>query len=481
MIYKLHHQEYPTEDWIFRKGVTMKESANIFINLLSAAISEKSPDSITSIPDWDSVYEEAKAHQVHTLLFPLLEEIPVHLRPESVLFESWKYETLREATLQLLHMDQMEKVFLLLHKEGIPVIALKGLILRGYYPAPELRTMLDADILIHREDFKKVHSILVSLGYKKGKTSERHTAYSLNGCPDIELHEILTDSTEMENLNHFTFQAWENASPALIGSAPVLTLSVKDQLIYLMFHIIHHVLLSGVGLRQLCDLTVFAVSHWEEILWEDILYEMEPYSYDKFTLVLLSICQDLFGLPLSESVITEDEDEFNSYKKLLIEDIINSGVYGKRTKEREASRHILLHIKGKPGASARPVTVDKPGTSVKSETVVAPEAAIKSKTVVTSKAFVKSEAVVKLEFPAKPLSLRFSGLCNLLRFFFPAPGKLGYQYRYARNHPILLPLAWVHRAFYNIKRLSLLSFVYNRKAAKAYEERIALLTWLKLR
>lgn len=417
----------------------MKEHSNIFIKLLSAAIFEKTPDFLLSLPDWDSIYEEAKAHQVHTLLFPLFEKLPAELRPASSLLEVWKYETLREAALQLLHMEQIEKVLLLLHKADIPVIALKGLVLRGYYPNPELRTMGDADILIQKEDFHKVHTVLTSLGYKKRKHDERHTAYSLNGYPDIELHGILTDSEEMEKLNHFTFQVWDNTIPAFIGSAPALSLSPKDQVVYLMFHIIHHVLLSGVGIRQLCDLTVFAVSHAEDIIWEDIFYEMELYGYDKFTLVLLSICRELFDLSLAENPITEEEEEFETYRNLLTEDIINSGVYGKCTKEREASRHILLHMKNK-----------HPSFSPAEEAV-------------------------------KPPALKGSALCNLVRFFFPSPGKLSHQYRYARKHPILLPFAWLHRAFYNIRQLSLLSFFYNRESVSAYTDRIQLLTWLKLR
>ncbi|SHO49586.1 nucleotidyltransferase domain-containing protein [Anaerocolumna xylanovorans] len=410
----------------------MNEHSHIFIKLLSAAISVKAPDFLTFCPDWNLIYEEAKAHQVHTLLFPLLEELPKHVRPSPSLLESWKYDTLREAALQLLHIEQMEKVLLLLHEASIPVIALKGLMLRNYYPNPELRTMGDADILIHKEDFKKAHKVLVFLGYKRGKSAERHTTYSLTGYPDIELHEILTDNTDMENLNHFTFQVWKNAVPGLVGHAPVLCLSIKDQLMHQLFHIIHHVLLSGVGIRQLCDLTLFAAYHSEEIIWENILYELEPYGYDKFTLVLLSICRELFGLSVPEDILTEEDVEFCAYKALFTEDIINSGVYGKRTKEREASRHILWHAR-------------------------------------------TAEAVTA---PSPP---KLSVLLNLCCFFFPSPGKLNCQYRYAKKFPVLLPLAWIHRAFYNIRQLSLLSFFYNKEAAAAYAERAALLSWLKLR
>lgn len=416
----------------------MKEHSKILIQLLSFAIHNNTPTDMSVLPDWNAVYEEAKAHQIHTLLFPLLQELPIEYQPASSLLEIWKYDILREAALQLLHMEQMEKVFLALYAAGVPAIALKGLILRDFYPHPELRTMMDADILVHKEDIPKAHTILTALGYHRGKSSERHITYSLAGALDIELHELLTEKDEMEKRKFFSTLVWKDALSFSIGTAPALRLSVKDQIIHLLFHEIHHIRLSGLGLRQLCDLTLFLTAHKDEIDWKEILTEMQLYGWDKFTIILLSACRQLFGLSLP-NIFSEGETIDNAaYRQLLIEDIISSGVFGKRTREREASRHILLYMKN----SLKEASPSEKAGAI--ETVISP-------------------------------------FTKLLQFFFPSREKLRYHYGYAKKYPFLLPLAWIHRALYNIQRLYLLPFVFNKETAATYEARIRLLQWLRIR
>lgn len=417
----------------------MLEHSAVLIQLLTSAIYGKHPASISPMPDWAAVYEEAKAHQVHTLIYPLLEELPKEQMPDASFLESYKCEVLREAALQLLHIEQMEKVFAAFLEASIPVIALKGLILREYYPHPELRTMGDADVLVHTEDLQRAHKALTALGYRKGKACERHISYSIAGYNEIELHEILTLNEASEKKKHFSNTVWNNAHYDYVGEVPVLVLSVKDQILHLLFHTLHHVLISGIGLRQLCDLTLFLTAHLNDFAWEDILSEMKVYGWEKFTITLFCVCHELFNLPLPAFILHEASTDSSMYRQLLIEDILHSGVYGMRTKEREASRHIVMYMKNHTLAHSTDLT--------------------------------------ETSFNKKPAEV----FCNLLLFFFPSPDKLNYRYRYVRKFPLLLPLAWLHRALHNLRQLSVLPFVYKKEFTKSYEKRIKLLQWLQLR
>jgi hypothetical protein len=417
----------------------MLEHSAVLIQLLSSAIYGKHPEAIPKQTDWDAVYEEAKAHQVHTLIYPLLEELPKELRPEAGFIETYKCEVLREAALQLLHIDQMEKVFAAFMEASIPIIALKGLIIREYYPHPELRTMGDADVLVHSADLQRAHKVLTSLGYRKGKAGERHIAYLHTDYPEVELHEILTINEVSENKKHFSNTVWNNAHYDYVGEVPVLVLSVEDQILHLLFHTIHHIMISGIGIRQLCDLTLFLNAHLKDFAWEDILAEMREYGWEKFAVTIFLVCHQLFNLPVPAFILKENSTDSTMYQQLLIEDILNSGVYGKRTKEREASRHILLYMKNNSSALSSDITQSNSAKHT------------------------------------------LDKLVNLLRFFFPSPDKLGYQYRYVRKYPLLLPFAWLHRAFYNLRQLSVLPFVYKKKFTDSYEKRIKLLQWLQLR
>ncbi len=401
----------------------MQKNSIILIQLLSAAISGKSPILPELAPDWPVIYEEALAHQVHTLLFPVIEKLPAELKPEPALLSSWKKDMLREGTFQIQHVEQMVRVFQYFKEQGIPLIALKGLILRNYYPVKELRIMGDADVLIRYEDLKRAHVALVKLGYKKGEFSERHIVYTLEGFPDIELHTLLTENSDMESKADFTSHVWDNTCTELLDTFPVLSLSVKDQILHQLFHIVHHICSGGIGLRQLCDFTLFTAFHAKDIIWEIIFSELELYGYDKFTRTLLAICQDLFDLPLPDELFPVDEEQALYYRNKLEEDILEAGTFGKRTDERAASRNILRYIKGGKRTT----------------------------------------------------------IFNLIRFLFPIPAQLRYRYRYAKKYPFLLPIAWRHRGVYNLRQLSLLAFIWNKESSTAYSDRIQLLTWLELR
>ncbi len=401
----------------------MQKNSIILIQLLSAAISGKSPILPELAPDWPVIYEEALAHQVHTLLFPVIEKLPAELKPEPALLSSWKNDMLREGTFQIQHVEQMVRVFQYFKEQGIPLIALKGLILRNYYPVKELRIMGDADVLIRYEDLKRAHVALVKLGYKKGEFSERHIVYTLEGFPDIELHTLLTENSDMESKADFTSHVWDNTSTELLDTTPVLSLSVKDQTLHQIFHIVHHICSGGIGLRQLCDFTLFTAFHAKDIIWENIISELELYGYDKFTRTLLAICQDLFDVLLPDELLPVEEEQALYYRNKLTEDILEAGTFGKRTDERAASRNILRYIKGGKRTT----------------------------------------------------------IFNLIRFLFPIPAQLRYRYRYAKKYPFLLPIAWIHRGVYNLRQLSLLAFIWNKESSTAYSDRIQLLTWLELR
>lgn len=55
---------------------------------------------------------------------------------------------------------------------GIAHMPVKGYYLRQLYPVPELRTFGDIDILIHPEDRRKAHQLMMALGYTAGQDWE---------------------------------------------------------------------------------------------------------------------------------------------------------------------------------------------------------------------------------------------------------------------------------------------------------------------
>jgi hypothetical protein len=100
------------------------------------------------------------------------------------------------------------KVF---NKESIPVIVLKGLVARDFYPKPELRTMSDADVLVNKEDLNRVKKLLKNLGYIESETTEVHIVFEHKEHYDIEVHWTLTDMSYFKGQPVFENQICGNA------------------------------------------------------------------------------------------------------------------------------------------------------------------------------------------------------------------------------------------------------------------------------
>lgn len=406
----------------------MNDTSTVLIHLLSCAIHNKKPSNfVVKQIDWNALYEEAVAHQVHTLIYPTMKELSPEYKPTQMLRNSWHKETILEGTLQLQHIDQISIVLNQFKTDDIPVIALKGLVLRNYYPSPELRTMGDADILVKKEDLARSKNLLKSLGYSVGEKLDRHISFHhkiLKSYPSIELHWLL-NKDEITNQNmSFTNSVWENAIETKINSFTVLTLSPEDQIVHLLLHSVQHIMSTGFGLRQLCDLVLFIEGNETSIEWEHIIAKANQYGIHKFAVAILSACNKLFDMEIPAAFYNPCEEP---YIDLLIDDIINAGVYGRRYESRVTSTRINKYI--------------------------------------------EANDLESQEFKTRGL--------NIIRFLFPTPKKLGIQYTYAKKLPILLPIAWVHRGFHNIKRLETLR--YSEEAKVIGKERARLLHWLRLR
>lgn len=412
----------------------MDANSKLLIQLLSCAIRKQKPDFLfyqdisKEAPhdtiDWKAIYKEALAHQVHTLLYPVISGLPAKVCDQAVR-TGWQKGTLTAALKQLKQLGQIEKVLSEFNKAGIPVIALKGLVIRNNYPQPELRTMGDADLLVHKEDLPKVRDLFQRIGFEIKEDYYRHISFTHPDYPAIEVHWALSDSECKTNTSGFTEPVWSRTRVILIQGVPVLALSLEDQIIHLLFHTAHHMLSHGFGLRQLCDFVVFLEAYPHSINWTSIVTSLKEEHMDTYAQQIFFVCHKLFGLDLPDpfSMILETKTS-----DLLIEDILSAGVYGRKTPERETGNRIIKYLE-----------------------------------------------------PAALTSKKITSPLNLLHFLFPSPGKIDMKYRYAKKFTFLLPLAWLHRIVHNLKRIRFLKNLKSRKLEQLSKNRIKLLQWLELR
>jgi hypothetical protein len=417
--------------------IEMKEHSRILIQLLSTAIREQKPASslLTEMAShnlnhiWNEIYDEALAHEVHTLIYPILSDFSPELKPDNNLMSKWKRETFLSAAEQINHMEMISKVFTRFHEEDIPVIALKGLVIRDYYPQPELRTMGDADILVKNKDIKKAKKVLKEMGYCGGEDSIKHIHYYHETSLSLELHWVITEQDDKKELSDFTEQVWKHAIHTNLCGVPVLALSTEDQLVHLFIHALTHLRTSGFGLRQICDIVLFMEANDQSINWPLVMDMLNEYHIHNFFFLIINVCSQLFQYVVPNEVQDNKCHVPDTMTHIVIEEIIHSGVYGRRSYEQETSVRInkYIHVTGET------VTKEAGGNKFK----------------------------------------------NIILFVFPSHKKLNYQYKYAKKIPILLPIAWLHRGVINLKRLNTMKQLGNPDIITTVNARSKLLHWLQ--
>lgn len=405
----------------------MNASQQLLVELLSASIYKHKPIiSNSEAIDWLSIHDEASAHQIHAMLYPLFVEPDFNCCMDSQLLALWQKETFLVANMQIQHIQQVCAVLDALNKQGIPVIALKGLILRDLYPHPYLRSMGDADILIHIEDFEQVRNILNEFGYKDGGTTPKHISFYHKDFPAIEVHWILTNQEAIDMTEKPAARIWENAVETTIVETPVLTLSPEDQILHLLQHMVSHLKGNGFGLRQLCDLILYVEANKHIIKWITVHQYIEECGISRFALTIFIICKNLFNMEIPHPSLYDSTIENTPYIEALIDDILNAGVFGKKSEDREHSTKIIRYIE-ESNSNKR----------------------------------------------------------NALSFLFPSAKKLGYKYDYARKHSYLLPIAWLHRFAHNIlsrHRIAVKNIPFlSKHTFHTVKVRAKLLRWLELR
>lgn len=142
------------------------------------------PDDI----DLQSIIDEALAHDVLPLLYPVLRKVP-RIDEAWVSFINELHRTVMMCAIEgkrLIH-KAIHTISLLI-VEGIPVIVVKGIVLRDLYQVPSLRTMGDVDILVPQECVNQCVDIMIREGYQLIGEDPKHMTFYIQGELEIELH-----------------------------------------------------------------------------------------------------------------------------------------------------------------------------------------------------------------------------------------------------------------------------------------------------
>lgn len=322
----------------------MKTQYENLLVLLGNSVNRQQNIALTEPVDWGAVLSYARFHKI----------LPVILEAASQNSECtaapFYGEYLEQATLATVEQTQKTGAFLQLYKrfndEGVYPLVLKGLVCRlNYGELCDHRASGDEDLLISHADYEKTDRILKEQGFipdfdgitaTQAKTV-REVLYTHPESPlriEIHFNAIGFENDWLAPMNELFRYDGSNYREIDCGGIKIRTLNHTEHFLYLICHALKHFTFCGLGIRQITDILLYAKEFGNELNREFITSTLRKFD-------AIDICSDFFQLGNKYLGFDFALESQPICLDLLIEDLMESGLYGNETSARKASAHVL--------------------------------------------------------------------------------------------------------------------------------------------
>lgn len=286
--------------------------------------------------DWEKVYEES----THHMIVPLIEKCIKKSLMAPSLYEQWYMDTVQNVYHWSLIMNEQSKLVSLFEQYKIPFVIMKGAAAGIYYPAPELRTMGDIDILVNPDVFILATKALEESGYKLKDKADHHWEYKKNKT-SIELHRYPAGMPKDDAvlMKHFCEGITKREIHTIRSYQFPMLPTVQNGMV-LLLHIMYH-LEGGLGLRQIIDWTMFANQCMDDDFYKkEFLPILREAKLEVFAETITQMCQMYLGL---RDTITWCNGADTENCQYLMSLIMQAGNFGRKEEKTEHSQRLIAN------------------------------------------------------------------------------------------------------------------------------------------
>lgn len=402
----------------------------MFLEALKASLENKKVNWNMEISpkDWSDIFNLAEIHHILPMIYEAVYDCPSAKAEEEDFFSIYRRRVVQQVMQQAMKSNEFLSLYQHLRESGVEPLVVKGIVCRNLYPKPDCRISGDEDLLISAEQFGKCHQAMKDYGMRVLKPNQDldeayEVPYGKEGSPVyIELHKSLfpKQSDAYGGFNRFFERAQEQAVDLELKEGSIRTLNETDHFFYLICHAFKHFLHSGFGIRQVCDIVLFANKYGRRIDWDQVLRQCQEIHAEQFTVALLRIGEKYLTFSFEEACCLTAWRELAVDEVPLLKDLLGAGVYGDANMSRKHSSNITLHA----------VATQKKGKESRR---------------------------------------------SVLGAVFPAAERIEGRYPYLKKHPYLLPIAWFDRIFKYRKEIRQLANNDVASAIQIGNERIELM------
>lgn len=342
--------------------------------------------------DWQQLADLARQQQVLPMVLQGCYRAPAFLsQPQELRGSLLRHNRLQVAG-QAMRAHALGELWQQLEEAGFCPVIMKGAACRSVYPLSGVRLSSDEDVLIPDGQFHDCLTFLKQRGFAADAYEADAFEVGLRRGDGlyIELHRtpFAPDDVVLGGCNAWFDGLQARAMPLAVDGVALRVMGPQDQMLLLILHAFKHLLGSGFGLRQVCDMVLWAEAYGKEMNWQKLMDQCESVRALGFAAAVFRLGEQHLGFDVQKACLPAELLSGEDVAWLLLRDLMSGGVYGTATLSRTHSANVTLNA----------VAADRQG-----------------------------------------------GRSSLLQTVFPAREKLQGEYPYLKRAPLLLPVAWGSR------------------------------------
>ena len=297
-----------------------------------------------SSEEWDGLMRLAAAQKVQPLVLQAVYSCPAA--------EAWadREQAKRACKIQVVSQTLRTEAFLPLYDRlnaaGVHPLVVKGILCRTCYPNGDLRQSADEDLYVKPEEFAECCRLLRDFGMTCGAQADERNDHEIGwrgGVLYIELHRRLfpLDSAALGGLEEPFAESFIRLREYEVSPGrTVRSLNEQDHLLYLLLHAYKHFIHSGFGIRQVCDIGLWAQKYADRIDWARLLALTRRLRADRFSAAVFRIAREYLAIDVPQN---SDWQAIKADCGPMLADLLRAGIYGTADMARYHSASVTLH------------------------------------------------------------------------------------------------------------------------------------------
>lgn len=288
---------------------------------------------------WAQLLEEAGRQSVLGLTIHAL--IRNHIRLEKPLSVKACSDLMQIKQKNIRMNAELQHFTAFMNRHHVRFAVVKGQTVALCYPVPELRQAGDVDFYCDPDDIPYVKQLLTTALHLSvtAEPTEKHYAFQAGGF-NYEIHYSLNDFADRRHQDYWNrILKNDTYNRVIIGSQAIPTLSPTLYALYLFLHIFYHLISTGIGLRQFCDLALFLHFHAGAIDRPLLRQHLQRLNMEAAFRAVGALLVARLALPAADCPISLKPVDYRRARRIE-QGIFSTGNFGNKVRRRFSTRRL---------------------------------------------------------------------------------------------------------------------------------------------